>query len=311
MISKGITLFKGLKVKDISVLAFDIEADGLYETKDSQVFVITNTMRRNGVITRKHFREDHYTNQGEMIEAWCDYVREVDPTFLTGHNLFGYDFRYLKHVASLYGKKLNLGRDKSEAEFGKRNKNYRVDGSQTWEYKDVRIFGRHVIDGMFMAVKYDIGRNYPNWRLKDIAEYEGIVKEDRQFYDASQVGKNWCDPVEREKIVNYGIHDSDDSLGLYDIMVPSFFYMAQSIPKPFQLIINSASGSWLNTIMVRSYLQDKESIPKADEPSPVGGGMSYGIPGTYDNVTKWDAKSYYPNTILTFDIYDPRKESFH
>lgn len=309
MIYHGITLFSDMKMEDVSVLSFDIEADGLVEHKDSKVFLITNTFRNNGQITKKHFRLDNYDDDcGAMISDWCDWVRKVNPTIINGHNIFGYDFRYLNHVAKLYNTELLLGKDGSAAKFGKKAKKYRVDGSQTWDYYNVEIFGRHIIDGMFLAVKYDIGRNYPSWGLKPIAEYEGLVKEDRQFYDASKIGENWYDPVEREKIVAYGIDDSDDSLGLLDLMLPSFFYTAQSIPKPLQVVINSASGSWLNSIMVRAYLQEGSSIPKANEQQRVAGGMSYGIPGIYSNVAKFDAASFYPSTVLTFKIYDEKKD---
>lgn len=309
MIYKGITLFSDMKVSDVSVLSFDIEADSLTETSQSKVFLITNTFKKDGKITKKHFRLDNYNDDcGELIDVWCDWVRKMDPTIITGHNLFGYDFRYLNHVAKLYDTTLCLGKNNSDAKFGKKPKKYRVDGSQQWEYHNVEIFGRHVIDGMFLAVKYDIGRNYPSWGLKPIAEYEGLIREDRQFYDAAKIGENWYDPIEREKIVAYGIDDSDDSLGIYELMIPSFFYTAQSIPKPLQIVVNSASGSWLNAIMVRAYLQDGHSIPKTSESQRVAGGMSYGIPGIYSNVSKWDAASYYPNTVLTFEIYDKKKD---
>lgn len=309
MVYHGITLFNDMKMEDVSVLSFDIEADGLVEHPDSQVFLITNTYRKGDVIIRKHFRLDDYSDDcGEMIDAWCNWVREYDPTLVTGHNIFGYDFRYLNHVTNLYGTELYLGKDGSAVKFGRKAKKYRVDGTQTWDYVNAEIFGRHVIDGMFLAVKYDIGRNYPSWGLKPIAEYEGLIKEGRQFYDASKIKDNWHDPVEREKIVAYGIDDSDDSLGIMDLMLPSFFYTAQSIPKPLQTVINSASGSWLNSIMVRAYLQEGHSIPKANENQRVAGGMSYGIPGIYSNVAKFDAASFYPSTVLTFKIYDEKKD---
>lgn len=304
MIYHGYTLFGDMKVEDVPVLSFDIEADGLVESKKSKVFLITNSFKKDGVLTKKHFRVDDFGNDcGAMIDAWCNWVREIDPVIINGHNIFGYDFRYLKHVAKLYGTDLYLGKDDSAAKFHNKPRNYRVDGSQTWEYHNINIFGRHVIDGMFLAVKYDIGRNYPSWGLKPIAEHEGLVKEDRQFYDASKIGQNWDNPEEREKIVAYGIDDSDDSLGLYELMIPSFFYTAQSIPKPFQVVINSASGSWLNTIMVRAYLQDGHSIAKADERSPVAGGISFGVPGNYKNVFKIDIISMYPSIIRAFKLY--------
>lgn len=201
-----------------------------------------------------------------------------------------------------------LGRDDSSITFNEKESNYRVDGNQVWKYKKCHIFGREIVDGTFTSVKYDIGRNYPSWGLKQIAEYEGFVKEDRQFYDASLIGQNWHDPVEREKIVAYGLDDACDSLKIYQLQISSLFYSAQSIPRPFQEIVCSASGAWLNGIMVRGYLQNNYSIPKASEKQYVGGGMSYGVAGIYSNVSKWDAASYYPSTIMAFQMYDKIKD---
>lgn len=231
----------------------------------------------------------------------------------------------MKRDGELYP--MNLGKDDSAIVFNKKSSEKRVDGNTSWTYHKCNIFGRHIIDTMFMSVSYDIGRNYPTWGLKPIINYEYTKvqckselkwtnwdrkmydsQQGRQFYDASKVGKNWSNPVEREKIVQYGINDSDDSLLLYELQSPSLFYMTQSVPKSYQLMGLSASGSQLNAVMVRSYLQKGHSIPKTSEYSYVAGGISYGVPGVYRNVVKFDAKSYYPSTILAFDICDKTKD---
>jgi DNA polymerase elongation subunit (family B) len=308
MVYYGITLFKGMKVQDLSVLSFDIEASGLVRDDSSEVFMISNTFRKNDKITKRVFREDHWDSIRDMLEAWCEFVQEHDPDILTGHNIFGYDLDYLAHVASIHNYELELGRNCSPIKFNKYSSKYRVDGTQSWEYKKVNVFGRHIVDTMFLSVKYDIGRNYPSWGLKPIIEHEGLVKEGRVFYDASKIREDWKDLEKREKIVQYGKDDSDDSLALFDLQVPSFFYMTQSIPKPFQLVINSASGSWLNSILVRSYLQNGKAVAKTDEPNYVAGGISFGIPGLHKNVFKIDIKSMYPSIIREFKIGDNKKD---
>jgi DNA polymerase elongation subunit (family B) len=309
MIYYGYTMFKGLKVSEVSTLSFDIEGAGLSRDKDSKVFLITNTFRNSdGAVIKKHFRVDEYPSHKEMIKDWCDWVLKVDPTVIVGHNIFSYDFPYLQFC---YGDFLPLGKKGEPIEIEERESQFRVDGTQKWTYHKIHIFGRHVIDGMFLAVKYDIGRNYPSWGLKQIAEAEGIVKKDRQFYDASKINENWGDPIEREKIVQYGIHDSDDSLALYDLHIPSIFYMTQSVPKPFQLMGLSASGAQLNSILVRAYLQDNYSIPKASEKESISGGISFGVAGVHRNVMKIDVASEYPSIIRHFRVYpvnkDPKK----
>jgi len=309
MIYYGITLFKGLMLDNVSVLSWDIETDGLSHHKDSIVYLITNTFYDgNGTITKKHFRLDNYDNCGEMINDWCTHVCAMNPSILNGHNIFGYDLQYLKHVASLYNVDLLLGRDGSSLTFKTKPRNYRVDGSQKWEFYDCHCFGRDIIDGMFLAVKYDIGRDYPSWALKTIADHEGLIKEGRQFYDASKINENWSDPVEREKIVQYGIDDSDDSYNLFNLHIPSYFYLCQNIPTTFQNLINTASGKWLNSLFVRAYLQQGYSIPKPDDGSSFEGALSYGIPGVYNNMYKVDVASLYPSIMRHWKICNERKD---
>jgi DNA polymerase, archaea type len=305
----GLTYFKGLKVENVSVLSWDIEANGLQKNEESLVFLITNTFYDgNGNISKRHFRLDHYEDCGEMIDAWCSYVQEINPAIINGHNILGYDLPYIEHVAKMYNSSLKLGRDGSEVTFKTKPRNYRVDGSQTWAFHDVLCFGREVIDGMFLAVKYDIGRNYPSWNLKAIAEHEGLVKEGRQFYDAAKIKTDWWNEEKRELIVQYGIDDSDDSYNLYNLHVPSFFYLCQNIPKPFQALINSASGNWLNGLFVRSYIQDGYSIPKSEEIKGFEGAYSYGVPGIYSNMYKVDVASLYPSIMRHWKVCNKEKD---
>ena len=308
MVTNGATQFKGLKIDQVSRLGFDIESDGLEKTKESDVYTIANTFKDGEKTVRKVFVRDDFTDTGHMIDAWCDWVRKMNPTMMVAHNGIGYDLPYLAHVAKLYGTALYLGRDASEIKFESYKRNYRVDGSQTWEYNNPHIFGRHIIDTMFLAVKYDIGREFPSWGLKPIIEHLGLVKEGREFYDASKIKDNWENLEERAKIIAYCEDDGDDCLALYDIMCPSFFYMAQSIPKPFQMIINGASGSWINYIMLRAYLQQGKSIPRPSESSKVYGGISFGRPGFHKNVFKIDIKSMYPSIMRQYNVHDPMKD---
>jgi len=304
----GIGLFKGLGLEDVSVLGFDIEAAGLTHDEDSEVFLITNVLKKGGVYIEKHFRLDEWENSAEMIDAWCAWVRENDPDVLCPWNGFGYDLPYLEHVAKMGKTKLSLGRDGSKVEFKKKPSEKRVDGSTSWTYHKAHIFGRHIVDGMFLAVTYDVFRKYPTWRLKDIAAFEGLHKPDRTFVDASKIAQYWLDPVMRENVVKYGIDDSYDSIKLFELMIPAFFYTAQSVAKPFEEMMQGATGAWINSIMVRSYLQQGETIPEASELGYLKGGISFGVPGIYRNVLKVDLKSAYPSQILRFKLFDEVKD---
>lgn len=308
MLYHGFGYYQGMQVEDVSVLSFDIEATSLMHKTSSKVLLISNTFRRNGKIIEKLFSYDEFTSQGDMINSWCEWVREMNPSIICGHNIFGYDLPYLQFVAKRNDVELLLGRDGSSIRFQKRFSNFRKDGSQSYEFKKAYIFGREIVDTMFVAYHYDYSRKYINYSLKGIIKQEGLEAEDRQHYDASQIAKNYKKKEEWEKIKAYAEHDSRDSLALFDLMIHSYFYFCRSIPKSFQSLNYSATGSQVNSFLIRSYLQDGWSIPKASETEYFEGAISFGIPGIYNNINKLDVVSLYPSIMLQYEIYDERKD---
>ena len=327
MVKDGFTSFKQMKHDEVSILCFDIESTGLEHNENSKTLLISNTLRKNGNIIRRLFSYDEYKDEAEMIDDWAKWVCENDPSIIAGHNIYSYDLPYLNYCRrkaawSKEGEPLNeygepdfeqvngikLGRSGKELYFNNYESKFRVDGSRDLHYKKANIYGRQIVDTMFLAYKYDIGRKYDSYGLKYIIEKEGLTKSNRVFYDSSKIKDNYKNQTEWEKIKSYCIDDGDDALSIYDLMVPPFFYMAQMIPKPFQLIIESASGSQLNALLVRSYLQDRHSIPKADEKVEFEGAISFGDPGVYKNAVSLDIASLYPSVMLQYDIYSKDKD---
>jgi DNA polymerase elongation subunit (family B) len=189
-----------------------------------------------------------------MIDEWCNWVREKNPSIMCGHNIFGYDLPYMNYCAENAGTTLALGRDSSVIKFNKYTSKFRKDGSQDYNYTRCFIYGREIVDTMFLAYHFDFARKYESYGLKQIIKQEGLEIKDRQFYDASQIFKDWHDIEKRKLIKKYAEHDADDSLALYDLMVSSYFYLSQYVPKSFQTINSSATGSQINSFLVRSYL---------------------------------------------------------
>jgi DNA polymerase I len=144
LVFNGITYFKGMTIKDVSILSFDIEADGLRQHKKSEVYLITNTFRRQGKIEKKIFSLEDYESQGDMLLDWCEWVKEKNPSVITGHNVLSYDIPYLLHVAELSGVELSLGRNGSTPQVMKWSSQFRKDGSQSYEYNNIIIYGYQV-----------------------------------------------------------------------------------------------------------------------------------------------------------------------
>ena len=310
MVKDGYTYFKGLHPKDVSILAFDIETTGLVHDETSKVLIISNTLRKNGQVTRKLFTYDEYETEALMILAWSTWVMQNDPSIICGHNILGYDLPYLKFIADRAGVNIFLGRDQSPLQFDDRYESrFRVDGSRDLSYHKVKCYGREIIDTMFLAIRYDVAtKKYESYGLKSIIKYENLEVKDRVFYDASNIRNVYTDPTEWEKIKQYALHDADDALALFDLMSPSYFYMTQSIPKPFQTVTESATGAQINSMMIRSYIQNKHSIPKPNPKEEYEGAISFGNPGVYHNVQKVDVASLYPSIMIQYEVYDKEKD---
>lgn len=309
MVKDGFSYYQGMQPQDLTILAFDLETNGFKQDDNSRVLLITNTLRKNGELSRKTFSYDDYETDGDMIEDWCNWVRAVDPSILCGHNIYSFDFPFLIHTAGLYKKRLLLGRNDSALKVNRNESKFRVDGSRELHYFKVQIYGREVCDTMFLAYKYDsFERKYQSYGLKYIINFENLEKEGRTFYDANLIAKNYKIPEEFAKIKQYAEEDGDDALALYDLMVPPFFYMTQMIPKPFQIMVESATGSQLNALMVRSYLQNRHSVAKANEAVAFEGAISFGEPGVYANAVSLDIASLYPSVMLQYNIHDTIKD---
>lgn len=311
MVNKGITFYKGLRPKDIPILSFDIETTGLDpKLPNAQVLLISNTFRKNDQVVKKLFAYDEHGGEGPMIQAWVNWVNEMNPSILTGHNIICYDIPYLLYRAELNKVELNLGRDGSKVDIETNfESTFRIDGSRDLSFHRIKIYARDVIDTMFLSYRYDIAtKKYESYGLKSIIKTEGLEKGDRVFYDASQIRFKFKDKTEWEKIKAYCVDDSDDSLALFDLMSPSFFYMTQSIPRSFQALHESATGAQINGMMVRSYLQEAHSIPKSDFSRDFPGAISLGNHGIFKNVKKVDVASLYPSIMIEYAIYDQAKD---
>ena len=308
LVFQGLTYFKGLTPKDVSILSFDIETTGLLHNDDAKILLISNTYRNGDKIERKLFAYDEFKSQKHMIDEWCLWVRQMDPTIMCGHNVMGFDIPYMQYIARSSGTYLRLGRDGSTIQFDKWESSFRKDGSQDIEYTNCHIYGREIVDTMFLSYKYDIARNFVSYGLKPIIKQLGLEKQDRTFVDSAQIRFEYKNPATWALIKQYAIEDADDSLKLYDLMIPSIFYFTQNVSKSFQAMCATATGSQMNNIMVRGYLQQNHSIAKGDESVPFEGAISWAKPGIYRNCVRWDAAGLYPSIMRQHKIYSAKKD---
>ena len=313
MLRSGMTYFKGMKVSDVSLMSFDIEAPTLDPNAgEAKVVLFSTTYRdRTGQISKRLFDIFDYDNETDMWKDIETYIKEKNPDIILGHNILSYDLPYSSKTSPI---SLNWGRDGSALIFDEKASKIRKDGSQQYDFFNCFINGREIVDTFFLSLKYDISRDFPSYGLKAIEKYLGLVNEDRSWnfqewpvsklIEARKVGnlEIW------KKFREYCQDDSDSPIKMFDIMIPSFFYLCQSVPKSLQQMINEASGSQLDSLMIRSYLQDGFSLPRSSRKEEFEGAISMGVPGVYNNVRKVDVASLYPSIMLQYEIYDNKKD---
>lgn len=311
LVLTGMTYYKNMIFEDVSVLSFDIETIGLLSEEKKEVLAISSVFRKKGIIEKKVFSLDEFETEDKMIESWVEWVNEKDPSVITGYNIYVFDLPYLSESMAKFNKTIDLGRNGSSMWF--RNEEYnpekfKPDNSQYIEFYPAFIYGREIVDGYFLAKKHDVGKNYPNYKLKNVIEYEGLIQEGRQFYEADKIRDNWKIDSEREKIKKYCIDDAIDALAVYDLCAPAFFYNAPFVPRPFHEIVNKSTGSQVNNILLRAYLSEGSSIPRAHYNTDFEGAISFGNTGVYKNILKVDVESMYPSIIRHYKIYDDEKD---
>lgn len=311
LISSGMTYFKNMQVSEISVLSVDIETIGLLNQVEKQVLVIGNTLRKGGKIEQKLFSIDEYHSEKELLLAWAEWVYEVNPSIIIGFNFYRFDLPYLLACAENHHIDLNIGRNNSNMQIRDINKKadkFKIPSGQHLEFYPVKVYGRELIDVLFLSYLYDYKKNYDNYQLKTIAKIEGLSADNRQEYDANTIKDNWNILSERIKIKKYCLDDSFETLQLFDLMIPSYVYISQSVPKTFSNIVNKSTGSQVNSLMMRAYLNDGYSIPRASEVKEYEGAYNFAQAGIYDNVLKVDLISVYPSIMRQFNLYDPKKD---
>ena len=307
LISKGVTFFKGLEPKDVSVMALDLETTTIDPNHpDAKILLISTCYRDSDTLEPKLFAIDDYPSEKLMILDFADYVRKKDPAMIIGYNILGFDFPYLE--ARRPG--LRLGRNRSKIKFAEKTSEKRKDASQSYTFTPCHIWGRQVIDIQHIVIEHDLanGRLLPNYKLKEVMVFLGLEKEGRAHYDASKIKDNCHIPEEWEKIKAYCEDDSEDCITLMDHIWEPFFYYAQQIPMTFERITQSSSGAKVNNFMLRAYLQRGHSIPKGDKKEWYQGGISIGNPGIYKHIYKVDVKSMYPSIIIDNDVCVTHKD---
>ncbi|MBV8203811.1 MAG: hypothetical protein JO343_08095 [Candidatus Eremiobacteraeota bacterium] len=299
LVATGETFYKDLRFSQLRRLQFDLETLDVDPSRDDGPIVVIGITDDSGF--ERVLALDEFPSEAALIQEFVNVVRARDPDIIEGHNVFNFDLWYLAERAKRFGVPLTLGRDGTTPMW--LDENIRRTTLSGMVVKYYRIEGRQIVDTFIGAVRWDVGRKLPNYKLKHIVRHLGIGDEQRTLVDAANMRALWSDPQMRAKIKAYCLDDARDTGRLSSLVTPNEFHQAQMVPETLQGIACVGIGSRIERLMVRAYLRERHSIPRPRPTVPIEGAFSEAfLIGVFRDVMKCDVESLYPSLMLARGI---------
>jgi len=240
-----------------------------------------------------------YINEQELLIAFLQKWREINPTIATGWNIDGFDFPYLhaRMVVSLGEEAANGLSSINICYFNK--------------YKNkMTIAGLNCLDYLLLYKKYS-GKSLTNYRLDTVAKEE--LKIGKVEYTGS------LDDLKRtdiKKFIEYNLHDIILVKKMNDIL--QFIELAMGICHVCHVGYEefSVSSKFLEGALL-TYLRRKKLVAPnkkvelevvdrdddlADDVGFEGAYVKDPVPGRYDWICSADINSLYPSVIMSLNI---------
>lgn len=306
LIQTGRTFFKGLPYTALRRLQLDIE------TRTEAGFDFPNPERAGDEILMvamsdatgwAETRDLGQLTEPELIEWIGAMVTERDPDVIEGHNLFRFDLEFIYTRARRHGVKLKWGRGKR---LMTRRSSRWTAADRTIQYPRFDLYGRSVIDTLFLLQAYDVSaRNLDGFGLKQAARHFGFAAEDREYVEPHAIqGLLKSDP---ERLRRYALDDVSETRQLAEQLSGSYFVQAQMLPYSFQNIVVRGNAAKIDALLTRAYYTRRYSLSLPESGRAFAGGYTdIFYEGVARPVAHCDVQSLYPSVMLTFDMLPGR-----
>lgn len=294
LMGTGRTLFKKMAFPDIRRMQIDIETTALSpQAPEACIFLIVASDNRG-------HEEALVGEEREILMRLNDLVRDWDPDVIEGHNFYNFDLPWLRARSAAHGVGLTWGRDGSEVGVGQ-TRNCAI-GANTRPFLPHYVWGRHVIDTLFAAQRFDIARGeISSYGLKECAIAYHIAEPDRVYLDRADILRLYNEDPDRVR--RYAVADVRETRRLAEIVCPTEFYQAQMVPDSYQTVAVTGSGEKINSVIVRAYMQCGHAVARQQTSAPYSGGYTeMRVAGLLRRIVKADVESLYPSIMLSKGI---------
>jgi DNA polymerase elongation subunit (family B) len=305
LLQSGRTLFKGMAFEDLRRMQVDIETfigvDGAMSdaSRDPLLAIALSDSSGWEEILVVEDPEDE-AQERAVLEKFVALVRERDPDVIEGHNIFKFDLPYLETRARKLKVKLELGRDGSTL----RSHPSRLQiAERLIQYRKFEIHGRHIVDTLFLVQFHDVGtRELESFGLKAAARHFGVAEDDRVELGAREITE--AHAKKRKTFVQYALQDVRETWGLSAALSPAWFTQTTIFPYNYQDVVIRGNATKINSLFLREYLRQGQSVPALSEVQRFEGGYTdIFFTGVARDVWHCDIASLYPSVMLAFGIF--------
>ena len=283
-------LFQDMHYSQLKRFVFDIETTGLNYVTDSIILIGVKCSLGEFVLKGSEI---------EILNQLNELIQLDDPDTIEGYNIFGFDLPFLMSKAKQNRMQLLWGRLNKPVWEG-RELDYRI-GSFSRPVQTYTCYGRHFVDGLLVAQRYDSinGNSFDSFSLKYLEERFKIAPPDRVIIDRTKVTE-YSDEV----LTKYVLDDVQGTHKLIEIMVQPEYYLTSMIPAKFQDVLLMGGATRINLVLINEYIQQRHSLPiynEATNEGYQGGQVDVRDVGVFHNVAKIDVASLYPSIMLNTD----------
>ncbi len=287
----------------LNVLAFDIETEEFEIGKGKILMISLVTENLKKVLTWKKCKKKNfvecYKSEKEMLEAFQEYVNQINPDVITGYFSDGFDFPYLRARARKNNLELRLGNAREKIKFtrGRVNK--------------AKISGLVHID-LFKFIE-TVYSQYLQSETLSLDEVSSELLNEKKI-EINHLDKKTEDISEKEweTFFKYNLKDSILTYKLFNKIFPDILEFTKIVQEPLYKTSRFSISKLLENYIIHNlekFNEISEKRPSHNEIQKrrarqrnIGAFVLQPTPGLYENIAIFDFTSMHTSIIITFNI---------
>lgn len=307
MLQNRLRMFDGLRFGQLRRCQLDIETacsvpGGFSSPKRKEDRILSIGLRFGAAEQPVFLNLEAMTDAAErqLLKEFAEVLTGRDPDIIEGHNIFNFDFEYLRRRCQRLKLPCTWGRFGQDASF--RKSRLRV-AERYIDFSRCDIPGRTVFDTYLAVQLYDLTRReLTSYGLKDVAIQLGITgaKDGRTYLPGEQIQESFF--RDRETFLAYLADDLRETAGLADLLLPTYVAQTLNFPMTLQEVCLRGTGAKVDLLLLERYYHAKRALPVPSEIKPFEGGYTRSFTeGVFHGVLHFDVASLYPSLLLTMD----------